>query len=65
MLSPASLDEQQGFGGWLGLGTTVQSRQGYRRANSDPGSSPIDIVAQAGGSGLGIDLDNGTHSSGR
>ena len=65
MLSPTSPDGLQGFGGWLGLDTTVQSRQGYRRANSDPGSPPIDLVAQAGASGLGIDLDDRTHSGGR
>ena len=67
-LSPASPpDEQPSFGGWLGLNTTVQSRQGYRRANSDPGSPPVDVVAEveAGGSGLGINMDDRGGSGGR
>jgi hypothetical protein len=32
----------------------VHSRQGYQRANSDPGSPPIEIVAEVEQSGLGI-----------
>ncbi|KAF2829583.1 hypothetical protein CC86DRAFT_318980 [Ophiobolus disseminans] len=60
MLSPTSpLEEQSGFGGWLGLNTTVQSRQGYRRANSDPGSPPFEMETQAGEMGLGIDIGSG------
>jgi hypothetical protein len=59
MLSPISPPaDQQGFGGWLSL-NTVQSRQGYQRANSDPPP----FVADAAQGGLGISVeehDNGT-----
>lgn len=44
--------EESSHGGWLG--STLQSRQGYRRANSDPGSQPIDLVPFESVGGLGI-----------
>jgi hypothetical protein len=56
MLSPTSLhDEQLVFGEWLG---SVQSRQGYQRVNSDPGSPPILDDGEEGsrGQGLGIGM---------
>jgi hypothetical protein len=58
LLSPTSIYlDQSTYGGRLVLDATVQSRQGYRRANSDPGSPPMDVVAEVERSGLGIDLD--------
>jgi hypothetical protein len=52
LLSPISMPaDQQGFGGWLSL-NAVQSRQGYRRANSDPPP----FVVDAARSGLGISV---------
>lgn len=42
---------------WLAPGTTVHSRQGYRRANSDPGLPPHDGVVRSQ-DGLGIELDD-------
>jgi hypothetical protein len=53
LLSPEILlPEHHIFGGW----PTVQSRQGYRRANSDPGNTPDELVREVE-SGLGIGLD--------
>jgi hypothetical protein len=64
MLSPTSpSDEQPVFGGWLG---TVQNRQGYRRANSDPGSPPLpsgDGGAGVAPEGLGIGMGTGDDGS--
>jgi hypothetical protein len=42
---------------WLGTEDTVFSRQGYRRANSDPGSLP-DFGGDMGQGGLGLRFDN-------
>jgi hypothetical protein len=59
MLSPTSpADDHQPLGGWLGL-NTIQSRQGYRRANSDPGSPPF-AAGGAGEDALGISMDGGS-----
>lgn len=60
ILSPMSPPhDHSSFSGWLGL-NTVQSRQGYRRANSDPGSPPFDVVAevQEEQNALGISLSH-------
>ncbi|KAF2024567.1 hypothetical protein EK21DRAFT_78439 [Setomelanomma holmii] len=58
-ISPASPSEDQApFGGWLGLSSSVRGRQGYQRANSNPGSPPLDIVAEADLSALGIQYDS-------
>jgi hypothetical protein len=43
--------------GWLGTESAVQSRQGYRRANSDPGLLP-DFGGDMGQGGLGLRFDN-------
>jgi hypothetical protein len=52
LLSPEILSpERHIFGGW----PTVQSRQGYRRANSDPGVPPDGLVgAVEMGLGIGV-----------
>ncbi|KAI8942314.1 hypothetical protein NX059_000393 [Plenodomus lindquistii] len=42
---------------WSGPDTAVHSRQGYRRANSDPRPPPTDLV-DATQSGLGIDIQH-------
>jgi hypothetical protein len=56
--SPASPpDEQPSFGGWLGLGSSFRGRQGYQRTNSDSGSPPDDIAAEAQQDALGIRYD--------
>ncbi|KAH8728553.1 hypothetical protein GQ44DRAFT_747435 [Phaeosphaeriaceae sp. PMI808] len=55
LLSP--MGPSSTFGGWLGLNSTVQSRQGYRRANSDPGNLPVDIIAGVEMDGLAISLE--------
>jgi hypothetical protein len=53
LLSPESIaPEHHVFGEW----PTVQSRHGYRRANSDPGNLPVDLVDELG-NGLGIGYD--------
>jgi hypothetical protein len=53
MLSPTSPPaDEQGLGVWLGL-NTVQSRQGYQRANSDPPP----FIADAAQGGLGINVE--------
>jgi len=51
-ISPASPHDQ---GGWLGLNMALHTRQGYRRAGSDPRSQPVDVVESAR-QGLGIHL---------
>ncbi|KAF1919512.1 hypothetical protein BDU57DRAFT_469628 [Ampelomyces quisqualis] len=57
LLYPVSfLTEQPTFNGWSGIGKTVHSRQGYQRANSDPGSPPIEITTELEQSGLGIHM---------
>jgi hypothetical protein len=57
MLSPASPPaDRPVFGGWLGL-STVQNRQRYQRANSDPGSPPFDTGTEGDQGGLGIIVD--------
>jgi hypothetical protein len=59
LLSPEGIaPEHHVFGEW----STVQSRQGYRRANSDPGNPPVDLVEEVG-KGLGIGYD-GKESNG-
>jgi hypothetical protein len=59
MLAPASMyDEQPVFGNWLG---SVQSRQGYQRANSDPGSPPILDDGGERGAGQGLGIGMGSH----
>lgn len=50
-------------GGWLGPNTTLHARQGYQRANSDPGSPPADEGVMYGG--LNIRVDDGDLESGR
>jgi hypothetical protein len=46
LLSPEVIPpEHHIFGGW----PTVQSRQGYRRANSDPGNPPDELVREVEG----------------
>jgi hypothetical protein len=57
MLSPASPPtDWPKFDDWLGL-NSVQSRQRYQRANSDPGSPPFENAAEDEHSGLGITID--------
>jgi hypothetical protein len=66
LLSPTSIySGQSAYGGRLTLDVAAQSRQGYRRANSDPGSPPLDVVAEVERSGLGIHLAAGGHSTSR
>jgi hypothetical protein len=62
MLSPVSLAslssppaERSVVGGWLGL-HTLQNRQRYQRANSDPGSPSFDNSVGAEQGGLGISV---------
>jgi hypothetical protein len=58
-LSPAS---PPWAGNWLGPNTTLHSRQGYHRANSDPGSPHADGDPVDGGLNIhlgGGDLENG------
>ncbi|KAF1841258.1 uncharacterized protein K460DRAFT_322312 [Cucurbitaria berberidis CBS 394.84] len=56
--SPATpADARPAYGGGLGADATVHSRQGYQRANSDPGSLPVDIAEMAQ-SGLVIHFRN-------
>ncbi|KAH7394856.1 hypothetical protein DE146DRAFT_63761 [Phaeosphaeria sp. MPI-PUGE-AT-0046c] len=57
LLSPTSLStERPVFGEWTGLDTEMQSRRGYQRANSDPGSPPDLVVVMGEQGGLGIDV---------
>lgn len=54
---------EQRFGAWLGMqggGERVYTRQGYRRANSDPGMPPVDgsttgTIAEGEGEGEGVE----------
>ncbi|KAH7061917.1 hypothetical protein BKA63DRAFT_191724 [Paraphoma chrysanthemicola] len=57
--SPSSPPEDQpSFGGWLGLNSSFRGRHGYQRTNSDPGSPPVDMVAEVEENALGIRYDN-------
>ncbi|KAH3995104.1 hypothetical protein HBI56_173170 [Parastagonospora nodorum] len=57
MLFPASPPaDRPVFGGWLGL-STVQNRQRYQRANSDPGNPPFETGIEGDQGGLGIIVD--------
>jgi len=49
-------EDEAPFQGWLGLHTALQPRHAYRRANSDPGSPPLDLP-QPNLDPLGIHLD--------
>lgn len=64
LLAPESLaSEQTAFTGWTRLDPTVYSRQGYQRANSDPSSQPIEIVAEVEQSGLGTFVSTQQHDA--
>lgn len=52
-VSPLLITDHSPF---LGLNPTLQSRQGYARANSDPGSPP---TADALGISMGVDVEKG------
>jgi hypothetical protein len=58
LLSPTSLPtDQSAYGGWPSVDATVQSRHGYRRANSDPKSPSAGVVQERERGGLRIELD--------
>lgn len=60
LLSPTAVpSERPMFGGWTGLDTAMQSRKGYQRANSDPGSSPDLVAIGSEQDGLGIIVRDG------
>jgi hypothetical protein len=52
------------FGVWEGAESMVQSRQGYKRNNSDPGMPPFDLDGDARGLGLGVDERGGAGGAG-
>jgi hypothetical protein len=59
LLSPTSLsNERPIFSEWTGLDTAMQSRRGYQRANSDPGSPPDLVVVRDEQGGLGISVQD-------